>query len=223
MTALSLSNLVETIRPNERDVFANIGMIMGMVATLAFAGESAVSLLNAGLPADCSEFGQNVSASEGNFNSISPVVNGTRCYGAFQFCDSGTLQTYWTGSRQEFLDNHQAQVAAWVKYERSQWSGAQKLGLDSLIGKQVCYNGTCATITQSSILKACQFGCQGTTSKLYNLMKANLDCSAAGTRDGAGTSVCSYMISGAGYNVGCITNTNDGTDCSPVSPEGIKE
>lgn len=206
-------------RPNFKDLYAQFGIALGMMATLAFAGESAVSLLNAGMPADCAEYAANVSHSEGNFDSISPAVNGTRCYGAFQFCDSGTLQQYWSGSRADFLASPSAQVAAWQQYEQDQWAAARRSGLTNLVGQQVCYQGTCATISQSSILKACQFGCAGKTSKLYNLAQADLDCNAAGTRDGAGTSVCSYLISGAGYNVGCITNSNDGIDCSPVAAE----
>jgi hypothetical protein len=126
------------------------------------------------------------------------------------------LQAYWDGSREDFLNSPSAQVAAWQRYERSQWYAAQKNGMTSLIGQQVCYQGTCATVSQSSILKACQFGC-GTGGKLYNLAKSGLDCNAAGTRDGAGTSVCDYLISGAGYNVGCVTNSNDGVDCTPVA------
>ncbi|WP_349963414.1 acyltransferase [Rhizobium sp. ZPR3] len=218
MSCMTLSNAPSRWRPNRADVFANLGLSIGMMATLAFAGESAVSLLNAGMPADCAEYASNVSHSEGNFDSISPAVNGTRCYGAFQFCDSGTLQRYWSGSRADFLASPSAQVTAWQGYERSEWAAAQKNGLTNMIGQQVCYQGTCATITQSSILKACQFGC-GAGGKLDNLAKAGLDCNAAGTRDGAGTSVCSYLISGAGYNVGCITNSNDGIDCSPVAAD----
>lgn len=92
MTSVALSTLPSPWLPNKRDVFANLGLAFGLAASLAFAGESAVSLLNAGMPAECAEYASNVSQSEGNFSSVSPVVNGTRCYGAFQFCDSGTLQ-----------------------------------------------------------------------------------------------------------------------------------
>ncbi|AYG64390.1 acyltransferase [Rhizobium jaguaris] len=222
MTAAALSNAWSQWLPNQKDLFANLGLAIGFVATLTFAGESAVSLLAAGMPAECAEYASNVSQSEGNFASISPVVNGTRCYGAFQFCDSGTLQAYWDGSREDFLNSPSAQVAAWQRYERSQWYAAQKNGLTSLIGQQVCYQGTCANISQSSILKACQFGC-GSGGKLSNLAKSGLDCNAAGTRDGAGTSVCSYLISGAGYNVGCITNSNDGVDCTPVAANEVQK
>ncbi len=203
------------LRPGRRDVSANTGLVLVLIASFAFAGESAVSLIAAGMPADCAEYASNVTQSEGSFASTSPAVNGTRCYGAFQFCDSGTLQSYWSGSTTDFLANPSAQVAAWQKYESNQWAQANRLGLTSMVGQQVCYNGTCATISQSSILKACQFGC-GKGGKLYNLMQSGLDCSAPGTKDGAGTSVCSYLISGAGYNVSCITSSNDGVDCLPA-------
>lgn len=216
MSYVALSASSSRWQPDRKDLLANLGLAVGFVASLAFAGESAVSLLNAGMPAECAEYASNVSQSEGSFGSVSPIVNGTRCYGAFQFCDSGTLQAYWDGSREDFLDSPSAQVTAWQRYQRNQWNAVQKNGLTSLIGQQVCYQGTCATISQSSILKACQFGCRS-GGKLYNLAKSGLDCNAAGTRDGAGTSVCSYLISGAGYNVGCITNSNDGVDCTTVA------
>jgi hypothetical protein len=222
MSDVALSASSSQWHPNCKDLLANLGLAVGFVASLAFAGESAVSLLNAGMPAECAEYASNVTQSEGSFGSISPVVNGTRCYGAFQFCDSGTLQAYWDGSREDFLNSPSAQVAAWQRYEHGQWNAAQKNGLTSLIGQQVCYQGTCATISQSSILKACQFGC-GSGGKLYNLAKSGLDCNAAGTRDGAGTSVCSYLISGAGYNVSCITNSNDGIDCTPVVANEVQQ
>jgi len=205
-----------------KDIFANIGLAMGMIGGLAFAGESAVSLMNVGLSAECAEYGAAVSRSEGNFNSTSPVVNGTRCYGAFQFCD-GTLKSYWNGSASDFLGSPSSQVAAWQKYQQDQWGHAQKAGLTNLVGQQVCYQGTCAEITQSSILKACQFGCAGTRSKLFNLARANLDCNAPNTRDGAGTSVCAYLISGAGYNVSCFTGSNDGIDCTSLAENEINK
>ncbi len=201
--------------PRLEDLSANLGLFLGFAASLAFAGETAVSLMNAGMPAECAEYAANVSRSEGSFTSVSPVVNGTRCYGAFQFCD-GTISRYWSGSATNFLGNPAAQVSAWQIYQSDQWKNAIKAGLDRMLGQQVCYGGTCAIITQSSILKACQFGCAGTKSKLYNLAKANLDCGAPNTRDGAGTSVCSYLISGTGFNVSCVTGNNDGIDCRPT-------
>ncbi|MFK0333919.1 acyltransferase [Rhizobium sp. NPDC090275] len=215
MSTAAAFSILRRLRPGRRDVSANTGLVLGFIASFAFAGESAVSLLAAGMPADCAEYASNVTQSEGSFGSVSPAVNGTRCYGAFQFCDSGTLQSYWSGSTDDFLANPSVQVAAWEKYENNQWAQASRLGLTSAVGQQVCYNGTCAVISQSSILKACQFGC-GKGGKLYNLVQSGFDCSAPGTKDGAGTSVCSYLISGAGYNVSCITNSNDGVDCLPV-------
>nr|WP_247871783.1 acyltransferase [Ochrobactrum sp. LM19]AJW29994.1 acyltransferase [Ochrobactrum sp. LM19] len=185
-----------------------------LTGSIAFAGESAVSLIAAGMPANCAEYAENVSKSEGNFNSTSPVVNGVTCYGAFQFCNSGTFQRYYSGTPQEFLNDPRAQVNVWVKYQSSEWNTAQRLGLDSAVGKEICYRGTCAQITQSSILKACQFGC-GKGGKLYNLVASGLDCNAPKTADGAGTSVCYYLISGAGYEVSCITGSNDGINCIP--------
>lgn len=191
---------------------AVLTVIMMLTGSLALAGESAVSLITAGMPANCAEYAENVSKSEGNFNSTSPVVNGVTCYGAFQFCNSGTLQRYYNGSPQQFLNSPQSQVNAWLQYQKSEWNTARRLGLDSAVGKEICYRGTCAQISQSSILKACQFGC-GKGGKLYNLVASGLDCSAPKTSDGAGTSVCHYLISGAGYEVSCITGVNDGVNC----------
>jgi len=110
------------------------------------------------------------------------------------------------------LNDPKAQVVAWMAYQNDQWSLAQRNGLTSAVGQRVCYRGECATLTQSSILKACQFGC-GKGGKLDNFVKAGFNCDAAGTKDGAGTSVCKYLISGSGFNVACITNSNDGYDC----------
>lgn len=211
---LSMRQITRLLLPRRQDIYANLGLSLGLIAMTAFAGESAVAMINAGMPAECAEYAANVSSSEGNFGSTSPVVNGTTCYGAFQFCDSGTLQAYWSGSASEFLASPSSQISAWIKLQKNEWASVQRLGMYGLVGQQVCYQGTCATITQSSILKACQFGCQGTRSKLYQLMQSGLDCNAPGTTDGAGTSVCKYLVSGAGYNVGCITNSNDGVDCS---------
>ncbi|MBA8904157.1 acyltransferase [Phyllobacterium sp. P30BS-XVII] len=197
----------------------NSALVIGLSASAALAGESAVSLMNAGMPSACAEYAENVSKSEGNFSSISPLVNGVRCYGAFQFCDSGTIQQYYSGTPQQFLNDPSAQTAAWVKYQQNQWQFAQKGGLTSAVGKEVCYNGTCAVLTQSSILKACQFGCAGPTSKLAKLVAAGMDCNAPGTSDGAGTSVCKYLVSGAGYDVSCITKSSDGVNCiAPSKP-----
>lgn len=198
---------------------SDFGLVLALASSLAYAGETAVSLMGAGMPASCAEYAANVTKSEGSFNSVSPLVNGVRCYGAFQFCSGkgqaggGTFGAYYGGSPSEFLNDPSAQVTAWVKYQNDEWSKAQGNGLTSAIGQQVCYAGQCAVVTQSSILKACQFGC-GKGGKLDNLVKSGMDCNAAGTKDGNGTSVCKYLISGAGYDVSCITNSNDGIQCS---------
>jgi hypothetical protein len=189
-----------------------------LLASAALAGETAISLMNAGMSADCADYAANVSGSEGNFGSTSPVVNGVTCYGAFQFCSDrnsrvgGTFGRYYDGTPEQFLRDPQAQVSAWMRYQRNEWTLAQQNGLTTAIGQRICYKGECATLTQSSILKACQFGC-GSKGKLANFVKAGFDCNAKGTTDGNNTSVCKYLISGSGYNVACITNTNDGYDC----------
>ncbi|WP_201832820.1 acyltransferase [Microvirga zambiensis] len=192
-----------------------VGSLLLLTASVAQAGETALSLMNTGMSADCADYAANVSGSEGNFGSVSKTINGTTCYGAFQFCVGGssdTLSRYYDGTPGQFLDDPKAQVAAWMSYQNDQWRLAQRNGLTSAVGQRVCYRGECATLTQSSILKSCQFGC-AKGGKLDNFVKAGFNCDAAGTKDGAGTSVCKYLISGSGFSVACITNTNDGYDC----------
>ena len=100
--------------------------------------------------------------------------------------------------------------------QRDTWAQAQKNGLTSLVGQQVCSGGQCATIDQSAILMACQFGC-GANGKLASYA-AGGDCNAANVKDGNGVSVCSYLIRGAGYDVSCFTG--QGTACTetPTGP-----
>lgn len=197
--------------------FAKIGFALALTSSIAFAGQSTVSLMAAGFPPSCAEYGANVSSSEGNWNSVG-TSNGYSCYGAFQFCSAknstggGTFGRYYSGTPEQFLSDPSAQVSAWLLYQKNEWGTAQNNGLTSAIGKEVCYNGTCAKLTQSSILKACQFGC-GRGGKLDNLVNAGMDCNAASTKDSKGTSVCKYLISGTGYDVSCITNANDGLNC----------
>ena len=156
------------------------------------------SLTAAGIPANCADFAAKVSSSEGNWNSVNPYG----CLGAFQFCP-GTFQQYYSGSAQSFLASPQAQTAAWTKYEQNSWGQAQSNGLTSLVGQQVCSGGQCATIDQSAILMACQFGC-GKGGKLANYA-ASGNCNASNVKDGNGVSVCSYLIRGAGYDASCFT------------------
>jgi hypothetical protein len=199
--------------------FHAIALSSMFVATAAWAGQSAASIADAGMPANCSDFAAAVSKSEGNFTSASPTKNGVTCYGAFQFCSGkgsasgGTFGQYYSGTPQQFESDPAAQVAAWTQYEQNNWNQAQRNGLSSAVGQQVCYGGQCATLTQSSILKACQFGC-GSNGKLANFVNSGFDCNASGTTDGNGTSVCSYLISGTGYDVSCFTGqTADGGAC----------
>jgi len=188
------------------------GLALSLSATLVLAGESAASLIAAGMSANCAPFAAKVSASEGNFGT----TNQYGCLGAFQFCP-GTFERYYRSDARSFLNDPQAQVAAWSKYERDSWSQAERNGLTSLVGQQVCHGGRCATIDQSAILFACQFGC-GKGGKLANFA-ASGDCNARNVKDGNLVSVCSYMIKGAGYDASCFTG-QESTTCvqTPTSP-----
>jgi murein DD-endopeptidase MepM/ murein hydrolase activator NlpD len=178
------------------------------IATLAWAGASGTAsaqvsraeMIAAGMPADLADFAAAVSASEGTWTS----VNQFGCAGAFQFCPA-TRQRYFAGSRDEFLASPAAQVSAYRRYMADEWRLAARNGFDSLIGRQVCWNGQCATITASSILKACQFGCasRGALGRYFT----SGDCAQA--RDGNGVSVCTYLIRGSGYDVSSITGTSE--------------
>ena len=178
--------------------FLKAGLLLSLFATAALAGQSVASLVDAGMPANCANFAAKVSSSEGNFGT----TNQYGCLGAFQFCP-GTFERYYNGSAQSFLNDPSAQVASWTKYEQDSWGQAQKNGLTSLVGQQVCSGGQCATIDQSAILMACQFGC-GAKGKLANYA-AGGDCNAQNVKDGNGVSVCSYLIRGAGYDASCFT------------------
>lgn len=106
------------------------------------------------------------------------------------------------------MNNPSLQVNGWMQYQANEWAAAQRLGMTDMIGQQVCHNGQCATITASSILKACQFGCQSLNGKLGNYMKTG-DCSASGSTDGNGHSVCSYLISGSAIPVEELTGMTE--------------
>lgn len=168
------------------------------ISTTALAGVSTSDLVSAGMPAELSDFAAAVSASEGNWDS----VNEYGCAGAFQFCPDTRLQ-YDARSLADFLESREAQVSAYRRYMADQWRIATRNGYDELIGRQICYDGRCATITASSIIKACQFGC-GSLGALGEFYRSR-DCSQA--LDGNGVSVCSYLIRGSAYNVAAITGT----------------
>jgi hypothetical protein len=181
-----------------RQALADAGLLLCLSAAAALAGESAANLTAAGIPSNCANFAARVSSSEGNFGT----TNQYGCLGAFQFCP-GTFQQYYSGSAQSFLNSPSAQTAAWTQYEENSWTQAQRNGLTSLVGQQVCSGGQCATVDQSAILMACQFGC-GANGKLANYV-AGGDCNAGNVKDGNGVSVCSYLVRGAGYDVSCFT------------------
>ncbi|HEV7325567.1 MAG TPA: acyltransferase [Bosea sp. (in: a-proteobacteria)] len=195
----------------KRPALFGAGIALCLSSALAFAGESAASLTAAGIPANCAPFAAKVSAAEGNFGT----TNQFGCLGAFQFCP-GTFERYYSGSAQSFLNDPQAQVAAWTRYQQNSWSQVQKNGMGSLVGQQVCSGGRCATIDQSAILMACQFGC-GKNGKLANFA-ASGDCDARNVKDGNGVSVCSYLVRGAGYDASCFTG-DASTTCTPT-PSG---
>ncbi len=177
----------------------------------AIAGESAQSLTSAGMPSQCADFGAKVSASEGNFGT----TNQFGCLGAFQFCP-GTFEQYYSGSAQSFLNSPSSQVSGWTQYEQNEWAKAQNSGLTSLVGQQVCTGGSCFTVTNSSILMACQFGC-GSKGKLANFEANGNQCiqgnnpnkpngGSSPTNDGNGVCAATYLKKGTGYNVSCFTN-----------------
>ena len=171
---------------------------LGFVA--AEARESAEALIKAGLDKACAEYASIVTISEGNFDSVSP----NSCLGAFQFCP-GTFELYFHGTAQQFLVDHHAQVVAFTAYEETQWKLAQKNNLTGLIGETVKFDGKTEKIDASAILMACQFGC-GRPGRLANYFADhNRDCNSQKVKDGNGTSVCSYLIRGAGQNVSCFT------------------
>jgi hypothetical protein len=173
-------------------------VVLLLLTTPVPAGESIDALTGAGMPLECAPFGAKVSASEGNFTTISNVG----CLGAFQFCP-GTFEDYYSKSPEEFLKTPADQVHAWSHYQHDQWTMVMKNHLDSLIDKRVCYNNRCAVIHQSAIIMACQFGC-GAQGKLANYIR-NSNCNAREVMDGNGTSVCEYLVKGAGYDVSCFT------------------
>lgn len=191
----------------------------------SYAGVSVNDLIRAGMPPGFAGFGALVSKHEGNWGS----VNQFGCLGAFQFCP-GTFERFYKGGRDQFLANPSHQVTAWMDYQRTEWAKAQKNGLHNLVGQQVCYKGRCGTITESSVLMACQFGC-GANGKLGNLSKNGLNCDARNVKDGNNKSVCDYLIDGAGQDVSAVTGNSDsgsggsggGGVClarSPWSPAG---
>ena len=183
-------------------------LALAVMGRPAQAGVTQAELVAAGMPASLAPFAAKVSASEGNWGS----VNQYSCAGAFQFCPA-TRQRYYPGSLDDFLASPAVQVSAYRRYMADEWGLASRNGFDGLIGREVCWEGGCATISASSILMGCQFGCasRGALGRYYQTG----DCDRA--RDGNGVSVCSYLIRGAGLDVSAITGT---VDPGPVPPAG---
>lgn len=171
---------------------------------------SQADLIAAGMPASLAPFAEMVSASEGNWDS----VNQYGCAGAFQFCPA-TRRAYYEGPVEEFLASPEKQVAAYRRYMSDEWKKATGNGFDELIGRNLCWEGSCAPITASSILMGCQFGC-GARGDL-GIYYTTGDCNAA--RDGNGVSVCTYLLKGAGYDVSAVTGAAEAP--GPVAVGGV--
>lgn len=183
-----------------RDLRLAVTAFVVSLATPGFANVSAPEMIAAGMPPGLAAFTAAVSASEGGWDS----VNQYGCAGAFQFCPA-TRRRYYSGSVSDFLANPSHQVSSYRRYMADEWALATRNGFDSLIGSEVCWEGQCRTITQSSILYGCQFGCAyGGDLGIYHRTG---DCDAA--RDGNGVSVCRYLIRGHGYDVSEITGETD--------------
>lgn len=183
--------------------------------SLVFAGESAESLIAAGLPPELAPYAAAVSSAEGNFES----VNQAGCLGAFQFCPR-TFKMYYNGTPEQFLNDPEGQVQAFLRYENDQFNTAQKNGFNEAIGQQVCTTSGCTTITQSSILFACQFGC-GSQGKLGNFIANGYQCipgKGSPTNDGNGVCVATYLARGAGYDVSTISNAPSDAASAGTSP-----
>jgi hypothetical protein len=181
------------------------------LSSASLAGQSADSLIAAGLDKNCAKFAEKVSASEGNFKSRNPYG----CLGAFQFCP-GTFELYYKGTPESFLNSPAAQVKAWTAYEKTQWAMVKKYNLD-ISGQVITYNNVKFTVDQSAILMACQFGC-GKNGKLAKFV-ALKDCNNRKVKDGNLVSVCEYLKRGAGYRVDCFT----GEPQKAISPDDNKK
>lgn len=190
---------------------------MACVAAAAFVSAGGVAKANvsqsemvaAGMPSGLAAFAAAVSSSEGNWTSVNQIG----CAGAFQFCPT-TRRRYYPGSVESFLASPSTQVSVYRRYMSDEWNLARSNNFVSLIGQQVCFEGQCRTITASSIIYGCQFGC-GIRGALGRYFRTG-DCDQA--RDGNGVSVCRYLIRGAGYDVSGVTGE---VDAGPTPPGGV--
>lgn len=184
-----------------------------LMIDVAVAGVSCNQLIGAGMDRSLASFGAAVSAAEGNWGS----QNWANCVGAFQFCP-GTFERYYSGSREQFKADPSAQVNAWTRYMQEQNAQASRNGFfQNAVGRQVCDGSRCATVTASSILFACQFGC-GNNGKLANFIRNGMQCvpgQPSSTNDGNGVCVAKYLVRGSGYDVSAITGQRDAASGRP--------
>jgi hypothetical protein len=104
----------------------------------------------------------------------------------------------WTGkngitSTSQFLNNPNLQTQVFNDYTTMNTNTINRLGLNQYIG-QTLPNGT--TVTQSSLLFGCQFGC----GKVQKYFSSGGQCNAASS-DGNGVCVSQYLSLGSGYDV----------------------
>lgn len=104
----------------------------------------------------------------------------------------------WTGkdgitSTQQFLNSPNLQTQVFNNYTTMNTNTINRLGLNQYIGTTLP-NGT--TVTQSSLLFACQFGC----GKVANYFNSGGVCNKASS-DGSNVCVQEYMTLGSGFDV----------------------
>ena len=131
-----------------------LSLLLTISPVAAAAQVSTSELIGAGMPSGLAEFASAVTSSEGDWDS----VNQYGCAGAFQFCPDTRIR-YHPSSLESFLASPTAQVSAYRRYMVDEWQLARRNGFDELVGSRVCWGGQCRTITQSSIIKGCQFRC----------------------------------------------------------------
>ncbi len=99
-----------------------------------------------------------------------------------------------------FLEDRNAQVRLWLGRERRIWDVVVRTGLDEvLVGRELCHEGRCATMTASSLIAVCRDGCAGPESPARRWMRA-VECD--GPEMGR---ICRVAIATAGRAVGEIT------------------
>ena len=191
-----------------------VSLFATLAPALAFAAVTADQLKQAGIN-DCqSNWASRLSQGDmegAGFGTVNPYG----CVGFFQICP-GTEKAVSNLSLDQLQNNPQGQAEAFKNYEALRWKDAQRLGLTSLVGQQVCVdykNGInhCGTVTESSSLAGLQFG----PGKLNNLKNGG-NCDDRASKDGANTSVCEFMLKGAGSDVSCFTgNPDTGANACP--------